>query len=118
MIQSYKDLIAYQKSYEMTVRVYSMTKKYPKEEIYALTSQLKRAAYSIPLNIAEGYAKRGSANEFKRFLFMAKGSANEMEVLLDLSRDLGLIEEAEHHDMKREYEEINRILGGMLSKWK
>ena len=47
MIQSYKDLIAYQKSYEMTVRVYSMAKKYPKEEIYALTSQLKRAAYSI-----------------------------------------------------------------------
>ena len=118
MIQSYKDLIAYQKSYEMTVKVYEMTKSYPKEEMYALTSQLKRAAYSIPLNIAEGYGKRESINEFKRFLLMAKGSANEMEVLIDLSKDLGFIEEKKHEEMKQEYEEINRILGGMLSKWK
>ena len=118
MIQSYKDLIVYQKSYEMTIKVYEMTRGYPREEIYALTSQLKRAAYSIPLNIAEGYGKKGSAMEFKRFLQMAKGSASEMEVLLDLSRDLGFIETEKHEEMHRGYEEINRILGGMLRRWK
>ena len=118
MIRSYKDLIVYQKAYAMTVKVYAMTKAYPKEEMYALTSQLKRAAYSIPLNIAEGYGKKGSITEFKRFLQMAKGSANEMEVLLDLSRDLGFIDTEKHTEMQKECAEINRILGGMLSRWK
>ena len=70
------------------------------------------------MNIAEGYGKRESINEFKRFLLMAKGSANEMEVLIDLSKDIGFIEEKKQEEMKQGYEEINRILGGMLSKWK
>ena len=114
----YRKLAVYEKSYKAVLDIYQMSEKFPERERYAMGDQIRRAAMSIPMNIAEGYAKRGSANEFKRFLFMAKGSANEMEVLLDLSRDLGFIDTEKHTEMQKECAEINRILGGMLSRWK
>ncbi len=70
-----------------------MTEGYPEEEKYGITSQMRRAAVSITLNISEGNAKRESASEFKRFLMMAMGSANEQSVLLEFSKDLGYIDE-------------------------
>ena len=78
----YKDLKVYERSYRLAVSIYRYAKTMPEEERYGLTSQLKRAATSIPLNIAEGYGKGDSKLEVKRYLKMAKGSCNEMEVLI------------------------------------
>ncbi|MDP3028685.1 MAG: four helix bundle protein [Deltaproteobacteria bacterium] len=86
-IADYKELVAYQKAYEVARLVYELTKGFSKEEIYGLTSQLRRSAVSIPSNIAEGYM-RGS-REYIQFLKVALGSAAELETQLSLSRDLG-----------------------------
>ena len=86
-VMSYKELIAYQKGYEVARIVYALTKTFPKEEMYGLTNQIRRSAVSIPSNIAEGYM-RGS-KEYIQFLKIALGSAAELETQLSLSKDLG-----------------------------
>ena len=117
MIQSYKDLQVYERSYRMAVKMYEMVRRFPQEELYGLTSQIKRAATSIPLNIAEGYGKKASAAEFKRFLLMAVGSSNEMNVLLELSKDLGYAEKRDCEESQKEYEEIGKMLNKLISIW-
>ena len=117
MIQSYKDLQVYERSYKMAVKMYEMVRTFPQEELYGLTSQIKRAATSIPLNIAEGYGKKASAAEFKRFLLMAVGSSNEMNVLLELSKDLGYAEKRNCEESQKEYEEIGKMLNKLISIW-
>ena len=87
-IKSYEDLEVYQEGYELVLEVYQITKDFPKEERYELTSQLKRASLSVVLNIAEGYG-RGRTAEFKHFLRNSLGSSNEAIVLLKLAKDLG-----------------------------
>ena len=85
----YRRMQVYERSYKAGLAVYRMTKSFPEEEKYGMTSQMRRASVSIPLNIAEGYAKRSSQGEFKRVLLMAIGSANEISVLIDCAKDLG-----------------------------
>ncbi len=118
MIQSFRDLKVYERSYKAAISVYRMTMKLPKDELYGLTSQLKRAAASIPLNIAEGYGKRENANEFKRFLLMAIGSCDEMKVLIDICKDLGFINEYAHEKYEQEYDEIGKMLMVLRNRWK
>ena len=118
MIQHYKDLTVYQKSYQAALDVYRIAKQFPREEIYGIMSQIKRAATSIPLNIAEGYGKRQSASEFKRFLMMAIGSSDEVRVLLDFSKDLGYVAQEVHATVYAAYEEIGKMLNGLHSNWK
>ena len=91
----YRQLQVYERSYKAALAVYRMTKRFPEREKYGMTSQMQRAGISVALNIAEGYAKKSSQEEFKRFLLMALGSANEMSVLIDFSKDLGYITEEE-----------------------
>lgn len=86
-IRSYKELEAYKKGYELTKLVYKLTKMFPKEEIYGITSQIRRAAVSIPSNIAEGYMR--SSREYIKFLKIALGSCAELETQLSISNDLG-----------------------------
>ena len=117
MIQNYEDLEVYRKSYAQALRTYEAVKLLPKEETYGLTNQMKRAALSIPLNIAEGYGKRESAAEFKRFLAMAKGSCDEMKVIADFCKDLGFMTCEKHKELKASYDEIGRMLHGMIQKW-
>ncbi len=117
MIQGFKDLKVYEKSYALSVELYRYVNTLPSEERFGLTSQIKRASTSIPLNIAEGHGKRESAAEFKRFLLMAKGSCNEMQVLLDLSRDLEFMNRADHERFSEAYDEIARMLNGLIEKW-
>ena len=118
MIQSYEDIKAYEKSYKAAVDMYKTVRRYPKEELYGLTSQIKRAATSIPLNIAEGYGKRENVSEFKRFLLMAIGSCDEMKVLLSLSKDLSFIDEQEYEKYRKEYDEIGKMLMVLRKNWK
>ena len=118
MIQDFKDFEVYKRSYAAAVEMYRITRDFPKDELYGLTSQIKRASTSVPLNIAEGYGKREALAEFKRFLHMAMGSCNEMIVLLDLSKDLGMIDEDVHNKYVKVYEELGRMLTVLRQRWK
>ncbi len=110
---SHKELRVYRKSYGLVLQVYTLTKKLPKEEQYGLTSQMRRAAVSIPLNIAEGFGKKGGDKETKRFLSMATGSCCEMDVLLNLVTDLGYIDQAESQELVEAYGEVGKMLTGL-----
>ena len=111
----YRELHVYERSYKAGLAIYEMTKTFPEEERYGIVSQMRRAGTSIPANIAEGYAKKESQDEFKRFLMMALGSANEMNVWIDYARDLGYITAERHKKAGQEYEEIGKMLRAMIS---
>ena len=88
--RSYKDLLVWQKSHKLVLEVYEMTKKFPKEEVFGLTSQIRRAAVLVPANIAECFARKGIKDK-NRFYNMAAGSLNEVGYYLILSKNLGYI---------------------------
>ena len=117
-MSGYKELRVYQRGYAAAKSVNRMTERYPKEETYGIIDQMRRASVSIALNVAEGYAKRESQQEFKRFLMMAMGSANEMNVLLDFSKDFGYIDGQTYAKASQEYEEIGRMLNVMIQRIK
>jgi four helix bundle protein len=110
-MQNYKDLKVWEKAHQFTLTVYEETKKFPREEIYSLTNQLRRAASSVPANIAEGCGKNSQA-EFAHFLNIAMGSANESEYFLILSRDLNYLSQEKFEVL---YKEINKIKGMLIS---
>jgi four helix bundle protein len=112
-LQSYKQLIAWQKGIEFVAEIYRSTRVFPKDEIYGLTSQLRRAAVSIPSNIAEGQG-RLSRGEFKQFLGHARGSLFEVESQLVMARMLGYLPEDNAEKLLRRVEELGRILNGLL----
>jgi four helix bundle protein len=87
--QSYRDLVVWQRAIQMSVAIYKLTSGYPREELYGLTSQLRRAGVSVASNIAEGYG-RGSTGEYRQFLGMARGSNMEVQTQLEISKELGL----------------------------
>ncbi len=88
MGDSFRDLVVWQRSVQMSVAIYKLTLGFPKEEIYGLSSQLRRAGVSVASNIAEGYA-RASRGEYKQFLGMARGSNSEVQTQLVIARELG-----------------------------
>jgi len=118
MITSYKDLEVYKESYSLTLQIHQMTQQYPDIEKYEIGSQLRRAAMSIPMNIAEGYGKKESILDFKRFLRMSLGSCNEVLVLLDLSKDLGYIAQDQHEKLIERYNVLGRRMSTLIQKWK
>jgi len=113
-MESYKNLVAYQKAYDLALGTYQVTKDYPKEEIYGLVSQMRRSAVSIPCNIAEGY-RRKSRKEYIQFLHIAYGSCGELETLLSLSRDLKFIDENGSRRLYQLQEEVSRLLNGLIT---
>ena len=115
-MSGYKAMQVYQRGYAAVKSVYRMTERFPKEERYGITDQMRRASVSIALNVAEGYAKKESQQEFKRFLMMAMGSANEVSVLLDFSKDFGYIDAQTHEKANREYDEISRMLYVLIQR--
>ena len=117
MINGFKDLRVYQKAYELNLKIYSISMNFPEIERYILLDQIRRAAISIPLNIAEGYGKKDSDADFKRFLKMAVGSCNEIEVLLDMSYDLKYISEKAHEELIREYVTLRKQIYSMIKNW-
>lgn len=93
-IKSYKDLLIWQKGVEIVVSTYKLTKTFPQEELYALTSQIKRAAISIPSNIAEGYG-RNSDKSFSHFIDISRGSLYELETQLLIAKELDFIQDTD-----------------------
>lgn len=110
--QKFQQLIVWQKAHQFVSDTYHYTKLFPKEEIYALTSQFKRAAISIAANIAEGYKKSGKADK-ARFLNIAQGSLSECEYYLILSKDLNY---GENEKLKLQLEQVSKILESYRSK--
>ena len=117
MIQSYRDMEIYQKSYKMALDIHNITKDFPESEKYDLISQIKRCSKSIPTNIAEGYGRQ-SKEEFKRFLRISLGSCDEMQVHLSFSKDLGYISEEVYIELSKKYEEVGKMLNITIQKWK
>lgn len=93
-IKSYKDLLIWQKGFEIDVSSYKLTKTFPQDELYALTSQIKRAAISIPSNIAEGYG-RNSDKSFSHFIDISRGSLYELETQLLIAKELDFIQDTD-----------------------
>jgi len=117
-IQSYEDLQVYQEGYRLAMQIHSITQELPKEERYELGQQTRKAAISIPANIAEGYGRKNSAKEFKHFLRNAMGSANEVRVYIGMMKDLGYIEQELWQKLKEEYEVLTKKLYRLIDSWK
>jgi four helix bundle protein len=116
-MQDYKKLKVWEKAHAFTVVVYAITQAFPKDEVYALTSQIRRCAVSVPSNIVEGCG-RGSNPELVKFLHYALGSANELEYQLVLSRDLGYVSAEAHVPLAASVLEIKRMLAALIVKIK
>ena len=112
-VQSYRDLVAWQKSMDLVIEIYSSTQSFPRAETYGLISQLRRAGVSIPSNIAEGH-DRLSTGEFKQFLGHARGSLVEVETQILISQRLGYLEPGQSSNLLKRTTEIAKILNGLL----
>lgn len=114
-MKDFRELKVWEKSHQLTVAVYKATSKFPKEELYGLTSQMRRSCSSIPANIAEGCG-RGSDADFARFLQMAMGSASEIEYHLLLARDLNLLDDPSYECFANDVTEVKRMLASFIKK--
>ncbi len=113
-MQGHRDLLVWQKSMKFVTQVYQVTRSFPREEIYGLTSQLRRAAVSIPSNLAEGHGRR-SKPEFHLFIGHARGSLLEAETQLEIAFNLGYLDKAKFSAILKESSEIGRMLTGLRS---
>lgn len=115
MGRSYEDLQVYQRAFKAALDIHAISLKFPKTEQYALADQLRRASKSICANVAEGQAKQHySTPEFKRFLFMSLGSSEETRVWLKFSLKLDYINSETWQQLDAEYEEISKMLNGLI----
>jgi four helix bundle protein len=114
-VQSYRDLIVWQKAVRFSVLIYSITDHFPKQEVFGLTSQLRRASISVASNIAEGQ-KRGTKKDFRHFLHMAYGSGAEIETQLEIGRQIGVLTEENHRKTTDLLVEIMKMLHTLIKK--
>ena len=113
MVQSFRDLAVWQKSIQMAVGVYRLTQGFPHDEIYGLTSQMRRAAVSIPSNIAEGHGRLGT-REYKQFLGVARGSNFELQTQLEIARALGKGDSKLLGEVEGLSHEVGKMIFGVL----
>ena len=113
MLKNYKDLKVWKKSYELCLEIYRITAKFPKEERYGLTSQIRRSVVAIPSNIAEGYGRK-TTRDYIRMLYISYGSVCELETQILLAGDLDLIEKGELGTLKKDIAEIERMLKALI----
>ena len=114
-MEDFKDFKVWTKAHELTIALYETTNTFPKQEIYGLSSQMRRAAASIGANIAEGCG-RGSDAELRRFIQIARGSANELEYHLLLAKDLKFLEGGNFKELDTKVQEIQRMLASLAKK--
>ena len=116
-MRDFRDIKVWSKSHRLALEVYELTRTFPKDERYGLTSQMRRAAASIPPNIAEGCG-RGSEIDFARFLQIAAGSASELEYQLLLACDLKLLSNQKNEPLHRDVTEVKRMLHSFITTLK
>jgi len=110
-MRDFRKILVWEKSHKLTLQLYKITSLFPKEELYGLTSQIRRASASIPANIAEGCG-RNTQTELARFIHIASGSASELEYHLILAHDLGYIQSSIYPELSESINEIKRMLNG------
>ena len=113
-IKTYKDLIVWQKSMKLATLIFETTKTYPKSELYGLVNQIRRASFSIPSNIAEGFCRGGRA-EFRQFLQIAFASGAELETELEISKNTSMLDEQTYSSLMEQLSEIMRMLNRMIT---
>ncbi|MBI3353516.1 MAG: four helix bundle protein [Nitrospirae bacterium] len=113
MLKNYKELNVWQKAYQLCLEIYKITKDFPKEERYGLTSQIRRAAVSVPSNIAEGYGRK-TTGEYIQSLYIAYGSNCELETQILLSCDLGYIKAEDLEKIQKNIGDIERMLKALI----
>ena len=116
-MKSYRDLVVWQKSMRLVTQIYLITKELPKEELYGLTSQIRRSAVSLPCNMAEGYG-RNSTNDYIRFLQIACGSLYEVQTQLEICYNLEYISKEIFNEIYEKSREIERMLNSLIRKIK
>ncbi|MFD2285638.1 four helix bundle protein [Pedobacter petrophilus] len=114
-MQNFKDLKVWEKAHHLTLSIYKVSAKFPKEEVYSLTNQLRRASASIPANIAEGCGKNSQA-DLANFLNISLGSANETEYFLILSKDLNYLTEEQFTILSNKINEVKAMLISLIGK--
>lgn len=112
----YKDLKVFQQSYKLAMNIFEITKSFPKEEKYSLVDQIRRSSRSVSVNIAEAWKKRQYSKMFISKIVDAAGEAGETEVWLDISKDADYLSMKEYENLISGYDEINRMLYGMIEK--
>jgi four helix bundle protein len=117
MAQSFRDLVVWQRAMQLTVAIYGLTKEFPQDERFGLTSQMRRSAVSIPSNIAEGQG-RGSVGEFRQFLGIARGSNCEVQTQFEIARALSLGNPRLIDEANVLSDEVRRMLFGILDSLK
>ena len=116
-MRNFRDLKVWEKSHQLTLLVYEVSKTFPKAEVYGLTAQIRRASASIPTNIAEGCG-RSTAADFARFLQIAMGSASELEYQLLLAYDLDFLGPSEYESLTHKTVEVKKMLASFIKKLK
>jgi four helix bundle protein len=114
-MKDFRRLRVWEKAHSLTLRIYAVTQKFPKEELYGLTSQMRRASSSIAANIAEGCGRKTDA-DFCRYLIVALGSGTELEYHLLLSHDLKLLTDLEYELLQQELTEVKKMLNSFIQK--
>ncbi|TSC55341.1 MAG: s23 ribosomal protein [Parcubacteria group bacterium Gr01-1014_18] len=112
-VASYKDLIVWQKSMDLVVRIYHLTQSFPQEERFGLISQLRRSAVSIPSNIAEG-SRRGTKKDYRSFVLIAYGSGAELETQIEIAKRLDFLKSADSHQLDLLLQEIMKMLNKLV----
>ncbi|GAB6887432.1 four helix bundle protein [Desulfothermus okinawensis JCM 13304] len=112
MGNSWKDLVVWQKGHDMVLDIYKLIKDFPRIEAYSIVDQIKRAAYSVPANI-EGHSKK-SKKEFSRYLYISRGSLEELRYFLLLARDLGYISKEKYSELEDKLTEISYLLNQLI----
>ncbi len=118
MIQKLKDLEVYGRAFDLAMQVFELTRSFPKEEVYSLTSQIVRSSRSVAANISEGWAKREYEKVFKQHLIHALGSASETQTWADFSLNCGYITPDAYADGSRQLEIIEKMITNLHKKWK
>ncbi len=117
MIKQAQDMDVFKLSHSLTVEIYKLTGKFPPEEKFGLSSQMRRSAYSIPMNIVEGAARLGTKG-YRQFIGIARGSASEITYQLLLSKDLGYITEDDYASFKERYDRVSKMLTSLIKALK
>lgn len=114
-MRDYRKYKVWELGHEITLNIYKSTSNFPKQEIYGIVSQMRRAAYSIPSNIVEGCGRESDA-EFRRFLIISQGSANELEYFTVLAKDLRYLEQESFAELNDKVDKIRRSLNNLINK--
>ncbi len=116
MLRGHRDLKVFQLAYKLAMEIFRESKTFPHEERYSLTTQIRRSSRSVAANVAEGYRKRQYPNMFVSKLADSDAEASEAQVWLDFARDCGYLSQEHHSQLTKAYEELGRMLSGMMTQ--